>query len=461
MKCRFAGMICILLALVLLLGGCGDPVKEIEKEIEKIEENYSAQVVKYDGGEVTAREVMGTFKYMYETYYSYLSTYGYEISVEEITALMGSALQTRTRMEIAAARFDAVHSLSEEELAQIEADAKAQYDEAYAQALALAEGKSDAEKDAAARRILAEAGVDYDCVYDNLLLGEKTSRMEESLSAEITALSQEELLAAYEDRISTDEEKYTSGAAYFELDMTDSDSLVCWRPEGFRAVKHVLLVPAEDVLAAYSEADTALTEGEAALEALEKELQDAKDDDSEEGPARSVEELQTLIAEAEATVAALEADVLAAAQACREDVKSVSDEIYARYGAGESIDALIAEYGQDPGMQVEPTQTRGYCVSAESIIWNPSFRDGAMAIANVGELSTEPVVSVSGVHIICYAEEIVPGPVPLEEIREALEAEVLENTRSNYADETIEAWIAETNPEYDVDAFAEVLVQGE
>lgn len=459
MKRRFSGLICMLLALVLLLGGCGNSVKEIEKEIEELAQDYTVQLVKYDGGEVTADEVMSSFNYMYEIYYSYLSAYGYELTAEEITALMGSALQDRTRLEVAAAHFDAEHSLSDEELAQLEAEAKAQYDEAYAQALAQAEGKKDAEKEADARYLMALSGMEYKQIYSKMLLEAKTGRMEEILGSEISSVTEEELLAAYEDRVSADEEAYSNDTAYFELDMAEEDKLICWKPALFRAVKHVLLVPAEDVLAAYSEANTALTEAEAAFEALEAELQAAKDDDSEEGPARSVEELQTLIAEAEATVAALEADVLAAAQACREDVKTVSDEIYTRYAAGESFDALIAEFGQDPGMQVEPTKTRGYCVSAESVIWDTNFRDGAMSISNVGELIAEPAVSNSGVHIICYAEDIVSGPVPLEEIREALTAELLENTRSNYADETIEAWIAETNPEYDLDAFAEVLVR--
>ncbi len=460
MKRKSASLVCLLLALMLLLSACGNPARKIEKEIEKLNADYAAIVATYDGGEVTAGEAMSDFNYMYSMYMSYLSAYGYEITAEEIRALMGSALQTRARMEIAAARFDAEYDLSKEEIIQLEVDAKAQYDESYAQALVQASGESEAERDANARLLLAEMGLDYDRLYNNLLLGEKTRRMEKILSAEIDSISEEELLAAYEDRVGADEEAYSSGSAFFEMDMTETDKLICWRPEGFRAVKHILLIPGDDVMAAYNAAVSALEEGEAVLAELEEELQAAEDDDSEEGPARSVAELESLIAAAEANAAALEADVLAAADACREAVKESSNAVYARFAAGEDFDALMAEFGQDPGMQVEPTMERGYCVSAESIIWEPAFRDGAMSIANVGGLTAEPVVSSSGVHIIYYAEAVTGGAVPFEQVREELYAEVLENTRENYADDTIEGWIAETNPEYDIDAFAAAFVKG-
>lgn len=459
MKRKTASMICLLLALLLVLTGCGNPVKEIEKEIGKIAQDYAKQVAKYDGGEVTTGEAMGDFNYMYSMYYSYLSAYGYEITAEEISALMGSALQTRARMEIAAAHFDAQYSLTDEEMVQLEADAQAQYDGAYAEALSQAAGKTDAEKDANARRMLMEIGMDYENVYQDVLLGEKTKRMEDALGAEITGITEEELLAAYEDKVSESEESYTGGSAYFELDMTEADKIVCWNPAGFRAVKHILLIPDEAVMDAYNAAVDALDAGEAALEALESEKKAAEDDDSEEGPARSVEELNSLIAAEEEKIAELEAAVEAAAQDCRDAVKETSDAVYARYNAGEDFDALMAEFGQDPGMKVSPTMERGYCVSAESVIWEPAFRDNAMSIANVGELSAVPAVSGSGVHIIYYAQEIVPGAVPLEQLREALSTELLETTRKNYADEIIEGWIAETNPEYDIDAFAAALAK--
>lgn len=457
MKRRIASLICLLLALALVLTGCGDPVKQIEKEIGKLAGVYAKAVAKYDGGEVTAGEAMGDFNYMYSMYYSYLSAYGYQITAEEISALMGSALQARTRMEIAAAHFDAQYSLTDEELMQVELDAQAQYDEAYAEALTQSDGKSDAEKDANARRMLMEIGMDYENVYQDMLLGEKTKRMEEALGAEITEITEEELLAAYEDRVSQSEEGYADGTACFELDMTEEDKIVCWNPAGFRAVKHILLIPEKDVLDAYNAAADALEACEDALAALEAEKKAAEDDDSEEGPARSVEELSGLIAAEEAKLAELEAAAEAAAQACRDAVQETIDAVYTRFAVGEDFDSLMAEFGQDPGMKVAPTMERGYCVSARSIVWEPAFRDGAMSISNAGELGAVPAVSSSGVHIIYYAQEIAPGPVPLEQIREALYAEVLENTRSNYADEIIEGWIAETNPEYDIDAFAAAL----
>ena len=56
----------------------------------------------------------------------------------------------------------------------------------------------------------------------------------------------------------------------------------------------------------------------------------------------------------------------AAGAAVLDSVKEKTDEIYGKIAAGEDFAALIAEYGEDPGMQNEPTATRGYYVSAAS-----------------------------------------------------------------------------------------------
>ena len=112
------------------------------------------------------------------------------------------------------------------------------------------------------------------------------------------------------------------------------------------------------------------------------------------------------------------------------------DEIQARIDAGEDFQALIDEYGEDPGMQDEPTATVGYYVSADSTVWDTAFRDAAMLLANVGDIS-EPVLGMSGIHIIRYEGDVTPGAVPLEEVRGQLFDEALPRRRKST---TLNCW---------------------
>ena len=92
----------------------------------------------------------------------------------------------------------------------------------------------------------------------------------------------------------------------------------------------------------------------------------------------------------------------------------------------------------------------GYYVSADSTSWDTAFRDAAMLLSNVGDVS-EPVLGMSGVHIIRYESDVTPGPVPLEDVRDQLYDEALAAAREeNYA-ALLEGWVAALNPVYHYD----------
>ena len=227
-------------------------------------------------------------------------------------------------------------------------------------------------------------------------------------------------------------------------------------PDGYRTVKHILLIPADEIKAAYTDAVSALESARSDLDDLEAELEAAGDDEIEENE-RSAEEVQAEIDAVQATVPTLETAVTTAAQACLDDVKARTDEIYEKLAAGESFEDLIAEYGEDPGMQNEPTATRGYYVSAASTNWETNFRDAAMALNQVGDYTVEPVVSGSGVHIIQYTADVLGGAVALDDVREALYAQTLEDAQNQHCEDTISAWVEAANVSYDLDAFMAVF----
>lgn len=456
MKATFAKVLALALVLALTLSGCNlieiDPKIQADEDIAKIDKAYAQVVATYDGGDVTVAEVMGDFNNMYnETAQMYYYYYGMEMTHDDVHMLAEDVLSQRVRGEILAAKFDAEYGFTDEELAQEEESIRDTAESYRQSAMEVAEGKTDAAKAEHARVLLRESGVDYDSLYDSMMVSAKQLRLEEILRGEVSELTEEELEAAYEEKIAEQQSLYTDGYS-FESAMSYGDETVCWRPDGYRTVKHILLIPDEALTTAYSDAQFNLDMSRSDVEYLEEELFAANDDDIAEGE-RTAEEIQAEIDAIKAAIPGQEEDVKAAEQAILDSVKATTDEIYARLENGESFEDLIAEYGEDPGMQNEPTMTSGYYVSTESQNWEENFRDAAMALEQVGDYTAEPVLSGSGVHIIQYTADVLGGEVALEEVRDALYTETLDELQTAHCEETVAAWVAEVNPVYNVEAL--------
>lgn len=79
-------------------------------------------------------------------------------------------------------------------------------------------------------------------------------------------------------------------------------------------------------------------------------------------------------------------------------------EIWARAVAGEDFDALIAAYGEDPGMAMNP---EGYTFTPGAMV--PEFEQGTRELA-IGEIS-EPISAFHGIHIILRVEPNLDGEI--------------------------------------------------
>jgi len=223
-------------------------------------------------------------------------------------------------------------------------------------------------------------------------------------------------------------------------------------PEGYRTVKHILVIPEDEVMEAVNTARDAYDEAELNIADLEEELANVNDDDAEDTDEekRTAEEIQADIDKAYAELPALKTAVEEAEAACLASEQDKLDEIYTALEAGEDFNDLIAAYGEDPGMQQEPTMSRGYYVSADSEAWDPSFTAGAMLLENVGDVSETPVVGMSGLHIIRYESDVPAGAVAFEDAHDAVYNELLETERDNHASELLLGWTEALNAEYDV-----------
>ena len=130
-----------------------------------------------------------------------------------------------------------------------------------------------------------------------------------------------------------------------------------------------------------------------------------------------------------------------------------ADAALARLEAGESFDTVMTELTEDPGMQEGATfAATGYPVSADSTNWDTSFRDAAMALANVGDYSGK-VTGSYGYYIVQYASDVEEGPVALSEVYDQVKNTVLSDKQEEAWDAQVDAWVSEANAKIDLSCF--------
>ena len=184
-------------------------------------------------------------------------------------------------------------------------------------------------------------------------------------------------------------------------------------------MKHILVKFAEADATAITEKETALTTAQQALTA------------AAEG---------TDTTELQAAVDAAAADLEAAKETARQNIKAKVDEVYALATAENAdFDALVKEYNEDTGMP-----EIGYAICEGFAYFVESFTNAGMALENVGDVS-EPVESTYGYHIMQYSADIAEGAVALDDVRAELETEVLTEKQDAVYTEALNQWVSEAD----------------
>lgn len=282
------------------------------------------------------------------------------------------------------------------------------------------------------------------------------------------AVTDEDVQAEYETLIAENQESYANDRTYNSD--RNANATIAWNPEGYRAVKHVLIKFSDEQSALYSDLQSqldslnaekdAIIEAQTAAEATEAPTEETAEateapeaaeeaaeateapEDTEEAAEATEEPMRTL-EEVNADIAACATEV----EALYAQLMPEAEEVVAAFNAGASFDELISKYNDDSGMTSEPTATIGYAVSAESTTWDPAFTEGAMSIAEVGQISA-PVRGSYGIHIIYYMGDITPGAVSLDEIRGSVTELALKDKQEAAYKDQVAAWVAEANVEY-------------
>ena len=465
-------LLCMVLAMLLALGAmalaetddlqaqldaANARIAELEAQVELYKPYYESQVVaEYgDGGIIWREDAMAEYQDAADTYAQYglnIDDYAADIKEEILNMLVQEAVLDAKAAELG------IDQLDDETQASLEAEAAENFEtyiETYKSYFA-AEGASDEEAREQTIAAMAQYGLTQEALTQQML----ESYVDEQLHAYITkdvAVTDEDIRATYDAMVADDETNYADDD-YAYNSARNNGATIAWNPEGYRSVKHVLIRFNEDQFAKYNELKKKLSSLKDEKDALDAPA-DATETDADAAigdaaPAdepeptpeptpepRSAEAIEADIAAVTAEIEALHTELLPRAQ-----------EVIDAFEDGTDFDTLIEQYNEDPGMNNEPTASQGYAVAANSTAWDPAFTEGAMSIAEVGQISA-PIYGQNGIHIIYYLADITPGAVPFETVAETAESKALETKINDTYDQQVADWIEEAHPVYYLDRF--------
>ena len=378
-------------------------------------------LVTVNGTAITRSQAMAT----YQDIVDYYSENGYDMTDEASTAVArGMALNYKLQ-ELAISHLieeKGLNVISPEDLAALEQQNNEMWENAISEYIQyeanLAEDAS--EDDKAAARLAAIAYFEsLGYTMESTLETAKENWTYDQLLASFVSedsLADADIEAAWQ-QAAAEETEYYSNAMMYEFAMYLYGVTPKYRPEGYRSVLRILLVPPEDVLDAYVELNASWEEQAQAIET------GATPTDIAEGQI------------AYEQVEAAQAEVIAA-------VQDKLDAIYAAFEAGTPFIDLVDQYSEETTLKEEPMRSEDLPVHPESIIYDAAFVQGAISIENPGEIS-KPVVGQEGVYVIYYLNDLLGGVLPMTDAdREEMRASLLDEKRSEALQAAVDAWLA-------------------
>lgn len=122
--------------------------------------------------------------------------------------------------------------------------------------------------------------------------------------------------------------------------------------------------------------------------------------------------------------------------------EATANEIKAKIDAGEDFEALLAEYGTDPGMQDE-SNAAGYLIG-EGASYVEEFLNAALALTSDGDVS-DPVQSDYGWHIIKRVSTEEAHEIPYEDVKEAFDVYEQALYQQDYYANIVSGWVADSS----------------
>lgn len=335
----------------------------------------------------------------------------------------------------------------EEEAERIAAAAEATPDEAI-EAVATV---TDAELNAMIDSDLAEVGYTRDYLLESQKASVQSDKIYEYATKDV-AVTDDEVKAEYDSRVA--EQKTTFDATPTLYASYESNGTECYYiPEGYRGVKNLLIKISDEKSTEISTLESELTTAKNTVTSAQEQLDELNAADTSEYDEETltahndqIAALNEQLTAAQATVTETETKIEETTAAAFAEIEETAAEVLAKAQAGEDFDALIEAYGEDSGMTSEPNKTRGYLVCEGLSIYEQTFQDAAMALASVGDVSSELVKTSYGYHILQYATDVAAGEMEMtDDVKTTIYDEMLTEAQDAAYEAAVTQWVSEAS----------------
>lgn len=357
-------------------------------------------VAEYDGGQLMSSDVIPEYNDRLTTliFAGYSAEEVAESTMNEVLAYLVSE-----RLIAAKAQELGLTELNEEDLARINAEASEAYESQLADYIAFADNGGGSREDAA-QHMAEENGVTLESITEELKANWWSQKYREHVVQDVT-VSDEEIQAYYDKLMASQKETYTAYPDEFEYAHMTGETIV-FHPEGYRAVRDILIAFTSE-----QDADTAA--------ALVEQVEGGSADDGVKA------QMDALFAPLEAT----------------------AQQVQEKLAAGAPFADLMTEYGCDTALEEEPLRSEGYYISDNSYVNSVEYVEGAMMLEQPGQVSA-PLRSMFGVHLVEYIGDVTPGEVPLADVVDAIRAAALSEKQDAYFEQHRQALLEAANVHY-------------
>lgn len=350
-----------------------------------------------------------------EGFNALLSQYGYTQDSEEIA----DQLKTLKENYIAQMVEDKVlerkikelglDQVTDEEKAAAEQEIQDWYDEQYA---ALIENfKTDdtvenpeAKAAETIENYLSQYGLTLDQMKENSVASISSDKLYDYVTKDVT-VTEEEAKIEFANKVAAAKEKYDADLSAYVSDF-ENGATIYYTPKGCYYIKHILI---------------SLTDEQ------KQDIKNLRADDDETVAATADEKRE---------------EYLLTIREKAESVLKLVDE-------GGDFEALMEEYGEDPGMKNEAYKN-GYLTYAGDTGFVTEFADACAALTEDG-MTSGLVASDFGYHIIRRVSTVPSGEATFEDVKDSLMESMLTDKKSTTYDQQVEAWVKEVNPDIKTD----------
>ncbi len=264
---KLGKMLALTLACILLLGSCS--MISVDREMDNNE------VVAEVGDEkILKGEAMEIYNYYADVYASFYGASGEEFEQQLKQDILDLLVQDAVLR--AKAEELGLTTLTEEEQAQAQEDADTEYNDTLESLTESFKTDDNTEEEARQEALdyMESEGYGEEQALDNATSQIVQDKLRASVTDSVT-VSEEDLQTAYDDLVAQQQASYDSDVSQYEYDVMNNE-LIAYVPEGFRAVKHILIKFTDEQISALSDLDTQLQDVEYVISTKETEQEEAE-----------------------------------------------------------------------------------------------------------------------------------------------------------------------------------------